>query len=185
MAADMDRPSRSGTTRCPRARRKSRRLARPGRSSRTPKTSSVKIRSHVNVLYVVLRLEALAVSAQSRVLDCRRACCVEGLRRLAMDDDHAEGAPAGHPIAEDVKDAVSVRRPRSRDSHRTGQNGFRPSCNGRRRRSHAEGPAYGSSSRCASLNEQGPRRVSAGQGPGSSVSTERARRDSNPQPSDP
>jgi hypothetical protein len=89
MAADMDRPSRSGTTRCPRARRKSRRLARPGRSSRTPKTSSVKIRSHVNVLCVVLRLEALAVSAHSRVLDCRRASCVEGLRRLAMDDDHA------------------------------------------------------------------------------------------------
>ena len=112
MAADMDRPSRSGTTRCPQARRKSRRLARPGRSSRTPKTSSVKIRSHVNVLYVVLRLEALAVSAHSRALDCRRASCVEGLRRLAMDDDHAEGAPAGHLIAEDVKDAVSVRRPR-------------------------------------------------------------------------
>ena len=112
MAADMDRPSRSGTTWCPRARRKSRHLARPGRLSRTPKTSSVKIRSHVNVLCVVLRLEALAVSAHSRVLDCRRASCVEGLRRLAMDDDHAEGAPAGHLIAEDVKDAVSVRRPR-------------------------------------------------------------------------
>ena len=29
-----------------------------------------------------------------------------------MGDDHAEGAPAGHLTAKDVKDAVSVRRPR-------------------------------------------------------------------------
>jgi hypothetical protein len=112
MAADRDRPSRSGATRCPRARWKSRRLVRPGRSSWTSKTLAVTIRSHVNGLCVGLRLEALAVSAHSRVLDCRRASCVEGLRRLATGDDHADGAPAGHLTAKDVKDAVSVRRPR-------------------------------------------------------------------------
>jgi hypothetical protein len=69
------------------------------RSSRTPKTLSVTIRSHVNGVCVVLRLEAPAVSAHSRALDCRRASCVEGLRRLAMGDDLAEGAPAGHLTA--------------------------------------------------------------------------------------
>lgn len=37
MAADRDRPSRSGATRYPRARRKSRRLARPGRGRRGPR----------------------------------------------------------------------------------------------------------------------------------------------------
>ena len=76
-----------------------------------PKTLSVKIRSHVNGPCDVLRLAALAVSAHSRVLDCRRASCFEGLRRPATGDDHAEGAPAGHLTAKDVKDAVSVGRP--------------------------------------------------------------------------